>query len=148
MKKMLFIFLITITYGCNKNDDNQVIDNNLEINEQNILGKWFLKGGTKNGGIFENYTHLCSTSKDYQEFLSTNNINFIGFDANCQIVDTEASGWQIINGNVLMISNYDPIVSQDDIYTILSITTEELKLKQTANTPNGEEIYEIYLTRD
>jgi hypothetical protein len=65
MKKMLFIFLITITYGCNKNDDNQVIDNNLEINEQNILGKWFLKGGTKNGGIFENYTHLCSTSKDY-----------------------------------------------------------------------------------
>jgi hypothetical protein len=47
-----------------------------------------------------------------------------------------------------MISNYDPIVSQDDIYTILSITTEELKLKQTANTPNGEEIYEIYLTRD
>ena len=146
MKKMFFIFLIATVFSCNKNDDNQVV--NLEIIAQNIIGKWYLKGGTKNGGAFENHTHLCSTSKDYQEFLSSNSINFVGYDSNCQISDTETSGWQIIQGNILMLSSYDPLISQEDIYTILSITTEELKLKQTYETVNGVDVYEINLTRN
>ena len=152
MKKILFFFaLITLTQiSCNSDDvsDNDIpININLEINQQNLLGKWFLKGGTINGGSFESHQHKCTSLKDYQEFLSDNNINFVEYDVNCEIVDAETSGYYL-EGNKLTIVSFDPVVSQDYVYTIISITQQELILKQTANTPDGVETYEIYFTRN
>lgn len=146
IKHILFAFIAIVIISCNSNDDSDASSTNLEINQQNLIGKWFVKEESINGGSFENYQHDCSTLKDYQELLVDNSMKFVGHDSNCQIIDFQEGIWNLA-GTELMISNYDPIILPD-FFTVLSVTKDELKLKQTTNTSNGVEVYEIHLTRN
>jgi hypothetical protein len=146
IKHILFAFIAIVITSCNSNDDSDISSTNLEINKQNLIGKWFVKEESINGGSFENHQHDCSTLKDYQELLVDNSMKFVGYDSNCQIIDFQEGIWNLV-GTELMISNYDPIILPD-FFTVLSVTRDELKLKQTTNTSNGVEAYEIHLTRN
>ncbi|WP_339835995.1 hypothetical protein [uncultured Flavobacterium sp.] len=146
IKHILFAFIAIVITSCNSKDDSDTSSTNLEINKQNLIGKWFVKEESINGGSFENYQHDCSTLKDYQELLVDSTMKFVGYDYNCQIIDFQEGIWYL-DGTELMISNYDPIIPPD-FFTVLSVTIDDLKLKQTVNTSNGVEVYEIHLTRN
>lgn len=151
-KIFLSIVFITLLNSCSDDNDANNSDPNaqLEINSQNLSGKWYMKGGTKNGGAFENYAHECSTSKDYQEFLANNNLDFIGFGSECTINDTNTSMWSL-SDNELTVSN---IPSEEGgfiynlHYTIISLTRSELQLKLIVKEFEGESVYISYFTRN
>lgn len=99
-------------------------------------------------GSFENYNHDCSTSKDFQEFFANQELKFNGYNSSCELNDTETSNWAL-NGNTLTVSNqhFDPML-YEYVYTIESLTSEELILKQTVNEPEGTFIYRTTYTRN
>lgn len=143
MKKYFFGLIALFILGACNSDDN----GSQAITKNNLYGKWYLKGGTTNGGAFENYEHECTTSKDYQEFFADGTLDFVGYGSNCEVNDTDSSNWAL-NGNILTISNtnFDPRVYSYN-YIVENITAEELRLKITENTPEGIETNVIYLTR-
>ncbi|MBN8566177.1 MAG: lipocalin family protein [Flavobacteriales bacterium] len=144
MKKVILFLLFTgILFSCNSNDDEGSI-----TSEPTILGKWYIKGGTSNGGEFQNYNHDCSTSKDFQEFFENGEFTFNGFNAQCTLSDTQTSIWTL-NGNILTVASppQDPMIYQYT-YVIESLTNEELKLKQTVNEPEGVFVYITTFTRN
>ena len=142
MKRLIAIFFGILVFSCSSDSSNE-----LAITSQNILGKWYLKGGTVNNGTFENYQHDCVDKKDYQEFFNSGELLFNGFDVSCVLNDTETSNWNL-SGNILTISNqnFDPMVYQD-IYTVEKLTSNELILKQTTTEPEGTFVYRTTLTR-
>ena len=143
MKRLIVLFLGVLVISCSSDSSN-----GLAITSQNILGKWYLKGGTVNNGPFENYEHDCVDKKDFQEFFSNNELKYNGYDALCEINDTEISEWNL-NGNTLTISNqnFDPMLYQYT-YTVEKLTSSELVLKQTSTEPDGIFVYRITLTRN
>lgn len=144
MKKVILFLLFTgILFSCNSNDDEGSI-----TSEPTIIGKWYIKGGTSNGGEFQNYNHDCSTSKDFQEFFENGELTFNGYNAQCTLSDTQTSIWTL-NGNILTVASppQDPMIYQYT-YVIESLTNEELKLKQTVNEPEGVVVYITTFTRD
>jgi len=149
-KILLSIVFVTLLNSCS--DDNDVNNSNgqLEINSQNLLGKWYVKGGTKDGGAFQSYNHECNSSRDYQEFLSNNNLDFIGFSSDCVVNDTETSLWSLADSN-LTVSNLPSEqgnFTYNYHYTIISLTSSELQLKQIVNEPEGQSVYISYFTRN
>ena len=144
MKKYFFGVIALFILGACNSDDN----GSQAITKNNLIGKWYLKGGTTNGGAFENYEHECGTLKDYQEFFADGTLDFVGYGSNCEVNDTDSSNWDL-NGNVLTISNLDqdPMTFSYD-FIVESITAEELRLKITENTPEGIETNVIYMTRN
>lgn len=144
MKRYFLGVILVMLLGACSSDDN----GSQAINPSDLVGKWFLKGGTTNGGVFQNYNHECATSKDYQELFANGNLNFIGHGSNCEVNDTESSVWEL-NGNILTVSNpeFDPMIYSYD-YIVESITSEELRLKETVETPDGTETHVLYMTRN
>lgn len=144
MKKyILIVTALLILVACGSDDNGSTV-----INQANLIGKWYLKGGTVNGGAFENYSHKCTSSKDFQEFFANGNLSFVGYDVECEVSDTESSQWNL-NGNILTVSSeeFDPIIHPYE-YIIESLTSEELRLKETVEIPSGTETRIIYLTRN
>lgn len=144
MKKVILFLLFTvILFSCNSNDDE-----GSTTSEPTILGKWYIKGGTSNGGEFQNYNHDCETSKDFQEFFENGEFTFNGFNAQCTLSDTQTSIWTL-NGNILTVASppQGPMIYQYT-YVIESLTNEELKLKQTVNEPEGVFVYITTFTRN
>lgn len=144
MKKYILAIIGILILGACSSDDN----GSQVINPNNLLGKWYLKGGTVNGGAFENYNHQCATSKDYQEFFANGVLDFVGYDVECEVIDTDSSQWEL-NGNVLTVSSteFDPMIYSYE-YIVESITSEELRLRETVETPEGAETHVIYATRN
>lgn len=145
MKKLSVLFLIAILYSCSTNQDG---DGDLIINSGNLQGKWYIKGGTTDGGAFEDYVHRCPTNRDYQEFLNNGEIKFVGFNLECNPTNTNTSRWNLI-GNVLTVSNLpgDPMI-YEYTYIIEKLTGNELVTRQTVNDPDGVFVYRITLTRN
>lgn len=142
--KKVFVFLAILILSCNSDDNSMASE--LQINKQNLLGKWYNKGSITNGGSFVNYNHNCTTSKDFQEFLDNDVINYIGFNSSCDNNLIYTNLWYL-SDNQLTIDNFDPAF-QTQFYTVLKITNDELKLNQIVNTSNGVENREIYFTRN
>lgn len=145
MKKLLYLFsavALTLT-SCSSDDGNGVT-----ITSQDLLGKWYIKGGTVNNGSFENYNHDCATSRDFQEFFANQEIKFNGYNSSCELNDVETSNW-ILNGNTLTITNqyFDPMI-YEYVYNIEKLTSEELIVKQSVNEPEGTLIYRTTYTRN
>ena len=117
MKKIILGLLIftAFTTSCSSDDDN-----GLAVTEQNILGKWYLKGGKVNNGAFQNYIHECETLKDFQEFTSDGVITFNGYDSDCILHEVEGSNWTL-DGNTLIVSSFDtdPFLFEDDDFITL-----------------------------
>lgn len=145
MKKIILGLLIftLFTTSCSSNDDN-----GLAVTKQNLLGKWYLKGGTINNGSFQNHEHDCSTSKDFQEFFDNDILTFNGYNTACDLNEVEASNW-ILNGNILTVSNtnFDPMIYEYE-YEIEELTSEELILKQTVTEPEGTSVVKTTFTRE
>jgi hypothetical protein len=144
MKKIiLFLIFVGLTQSCSTNDDE-----GSAISEASILGKWYIKGGTSNGGEFQNYNHDCETSRDFQEFFENAELTFNGYNSACELNDVETSIW-VLDGNILTVSNtqFDPMI-YEYTYFVESLTNEELKLKQTVNTPEGTVVYVSTFTRN
>ena len=145
MKKLLslFTFLIIILSSCSSDDSD-----GLAINSQNLLGKWYLKGGTTNNGSFENHTHDCITKKDFQEFFNNGEITFNGYNSECSLDEIETSLW-FLNGNRLTVTNtnFDPMIYEYE-YVIESLTSDELILKETVSEPEGTFVYRSTFTRN
>ena len=140
----LFISVLSLTLlSCNTDDGVGVA-----ITSQNLLGKWYIKGGTVDNGSFENYSHDCSTSRDFQEFFANQELKFNGYTTTCELNDTETSDW-ILSGNTLTVSNqhFDPMI-YEYVYRIESLTSDELILKQSVNEPEGTFIYRTTYTRN
>ena len=147
MRLTILVSLIftLFTTSCSNDDDN----NGVAVTRQNLLGKWYLKGGTINNGTFQNYTHDCSTSRDFQEFFDNDILTYNGHSTACDLNEVETSNW-ILNGNTITVSNtnFDTILYE--YFVIESLTSTELVLKQNGvNEQTGEdEVVRIYATRD
>lgn len=143
MKKSIILFLSILLISCSSDSSDETA-----ISDQNLLGRWYLKGGTIDNGLFENYEHECENNKDFQEFFSDGTLTFNGFNNSCVIVDTEISDWKL-QGNKLTVSNqhFDPMI-YEYIYTIEKLTPTELVLKQTVTDTDGTYDYRLTLTRD
>lgn len=139
MKKIIIYFVLAgLIFSCNS-DDNETAT---------ILGKWYIKGGNSNGGEFQNYNHDCETSRDFQEFFENDEVTFNGYNSACELNEVETSIW-VLDGNILTVSNtqFDPMI-YEYTYVVESLTNEELKLKQTVNTPEGTMVYVSTFTRN
>jgi hypothetical protein len=143
MKRILILFLGILVLSCASCDSD-----NTDISSQNLLGKWYLKGGTTDNGLFENYEHNCANNKDYQEFASDGKLTFNSFNNSCVIVDTDVSDW-ILKGNKLTVSSqhFDPML-YEYIFIVEKLTVTELVLKQTIIDAGGTYDYRLTLTRD
>jgi len=146
MKKLLYLFsaVALMLTSCSSDDDA----NTNTINSQNLIGKWYIKGGTINNGQFENYDHECASKRDFQEFFSNGEVTFNGYNTSCILSDTETSLW-VLNGTTLTISNtnFDPMIYEYE-YFIESLTSNELILKETVNEPDGMVTYRTIFTRN
>jgi hypothetical protein len=144
MKRCFLGIIAVLILGACNSDDN----GSQAFNRNDIIGKWYLKGGTTNEGAYENYNHECTTSKDYQEFLANGILDCVGYGSNCEVNDTDSSNWEL-KGNILTISNLnmDPMIYSYD-YTVEQLTSNELRIKITENTPEGTETNVLYLTRN
>lgn len=144
MKKIttLLLFVVLLT-SCSSDDSN-----GLAITEQNLLGKWYVKGGIINDGVFENYEHNCGTSKDFQEFFSNGTVSFNDYTTSCELNEAEFSNWELI-GNKIIVSNtnFDPMIYQYE-YAIVSLTSESLVLKQTLTEGGITTIVKSTFTRE
>ena len=141
---VLFVMMVCFT-ACSSDDDAAPVAETPDFSTL-ILGKWFIKGGTINGGAFQNYVHDCQSNRDYQEFLADGDIKFVGYNTNCEANDTQTDMW-FIEGETLNITSFDPIVA-DMAYTIVTLNEDELVLKLTANTPDGVQTQVSHFTRD
>ena len=142
MKKIILLLLVALLSGCSSNDSN-----GLSITSQNLSGKWYLKGGTTNGGPFQDYVHECSTSRDYQEFLTNGTVTFNEYNSACeQYVGT--SNW-VLNGYEITVTNppLDPMIYEYN-YIIEDLTNQLLIVKETVIEPEGTSINRIYFTRN
>jgi len=145
MKKLLYLFLYVVLLSCSSDSDS---NGDLAINSRNLHGKWYIKGGTTDGGAFEDYFHRCPSNRDYQEFLNNGKINFVGYNFECNQSNSNTSLWSL-NGNVLIVKNLptDAMIYQYT-YIIESLTSNELVTRQTVNEPDGTFVYRVTLTRN
>ncbi len=156
MKLISKIFLALsffLILSCTDNDDKEIEtetgETQLVINNNNIAGKWYLKGASVNGGAFNNHQHDCSTNKDYQEFHLNGELDFTEYNSSCLISDTETSLWNLSNGSTLNVSSLPGApFSYAYSYEIVSLTSEELILKQTYNDPSGQVVAISHYTRN
>lgn len=146
--KFIIPILFFLFVSCTDEDDDLVITNPFEINSANISGKWYLKGGTTNGGAFQNHVHDCSTNRDYQYFDLNGELDFVGYDSSCTISDSGTSLWSL-SGNTLTVSSLPGIgIPYSYVYVVQTLTSEELVLKQTYNDPSGQVIEISHFTRN
>lgn len=143
MKKIILGLLIFTAFAisCNSDDDNSLV-----VTKQNLLGKWYLKGGTINNGAFEEYNHDCSTSRDFQEFFDNDILTFNGYNVDCELNEVEESNWSL-NGRIITVSI--PNFMEYDI-AVEKLTSNELILKQDGiNEDTGAvEVVRYYMTRN
>ena len=142
MKKIILLFLIALSSACSSSDSN-----GLSITSQNLSGKWYNKGGTVNGGPFQDYVNDCTTSRDYQEFLTNGTLTFNEHNLACE-QNVGTSIW-VLNGYEITVSNtpFDPMVYEYK-YIIEDLTNQLLILKETVIEPEGTSINRIYFTRN
>lgn len=146
--KFILPILFLLFVSCTDEDDDMVLANQLEINNSAISGKWFMKGGTINGGVFENYVHDCATNRDYQDLRQNGEIDFVGFDSSCTNTGIETGLWSL-SGNILTVNNLPGApIPHSYVYEILSLSSEELVLKQTYNDPSGPVVEVSHFTRN
>ncbi len=143
---ILFVFFLFVS--CTDEDDKMVLTNQLEINNSTISGKWFIKGGTINGGAFENYVHDCLTNRDYQNFDLNAELDFVGFNSSCVNSDSETSLWNLSGKTLTVSSLSDVTVPYSYVYEVQVLTSEELVLKQTYNDPSGQVVEVSHYTRN
>lgn len=146
MKKLLLkLFLITIaliTVSCS-DDDAPVTNQSIE---EAILGKWYPNGGTINGGEFIEYTgDDCQEYGDYQEFTAEGQLLFVGYNEQCEVSETNSSAYTI-SGNKLTVEGINGLSDMD--YTILTLTSQQLILESTYNTPEGTVTEVAYFGRN
>lgn len=121
-------------------DDNEV--NNVEQlpPSEAILGKWYPAGYTTNSGELNPYTgDDCDEFGDYQEFLATGILNFVGYNEACEIDEINSDPYTI-NGSTL-------IVDGNNEFNIQALTSQQLVLQRTVNTPEGIESEVTYFSR-
>jgi hypothetical protein len=129
--------------SCSDDDGTSGIDH-ANVSES-ILGRWYIAGGTINGGPFEAYNgNDCETARDYQEFTSAGTLKFVGYNEQCVVDEQNATPYSIA-GNILTVESE---IFGDMVYTIESLTSQQLLLKSTNNTPDGVETEVMYWTRN
>lgn len=146
MKRItMLIILVLFNLSCSSDDND-----GLSVTKQNLLGKWYLKGGIVNNGVFEDYNHDCVTSRDFQEFFSNNIVTFNGYNIDCELDEIEESNWSL-NGRKITVSNtqFDPMIYEYN-FIVEKLTSDELILKQDGiNEDTGQpEVYRLYLTKN
>jgi hypothetical protein len=146
MRKTLYFFILLTDFLSSCSSDNE--SNNIPINSQNLIGIWYIKGGTTNNGPFENYINECPSNKDFQKFLSNGEVTFNGYNSSCTLAAPETSLW-LLNGSTLTISNtnFDPMIYSYE-YEIERLTSGELILKEIVNEPEGIVTYRTTFTRN
>lgn len=141
MKKLIFgLSLMVLSLTACSDDDNEMNDVTHAPIAEAILGKWYPAGYSVNGGTIIPYPgDDCDEFGDYQEFLSTGILNFVGYNADC-VVDETNSDPYTINGNTLIVDG----TSQ---FNIQSLTSQQLVLQRNVNTPEGMENTVTYFSR-
>ncbi|CAM4008898.1 lipocalin family protein [Flavobacterium antarcticum] len=132
MRKLILLVVVSIfTFSCS-NDNSS-----LNVTKSNLIGKWYLTGGSVNGGSFVTYQHDCDSKRDFQDFLSNQVLAFTGFNEDCEISNTEVSNWEL-NGNKLTVSNtnFDPMNYSYE-FIIKRLTTSELIIEISQETSEG-----------
>lgn len=123
-------------------------DNGLAITEENLLGKWYLKGGTVDNGAFQNYEHNCSTAKDFQEFFADGALAFNGYNLACEWVEEEISNWDLSGNTLTVTTNITNGVDDVETFIIEELSSNKLVLKQNVTSPEGEFVFRIHATRN
>lgn len=117
MKKYLLLFVSALIFtSCSDNDD--------ATDSSSIVGAWeYFKEGTIVSGTetLIDYENLCSSKKDYVEFLQNGEYDDVYYDENCD-ESVDYGDWTI-SGN--MLTN----VTEDSTVEILILTDTTLKIK-------------------
>ena len=128
--------------GCSSNDGQS-------SSNQDVLGKWYYKGTKMGSNPIILYQHQCPSSKSYRDFLENETIDDVAYAGDCTILDDSVvSTWARTN-NVLTITEFSPETQFTVTFTyeIVSITDQEMQLKQTVVNPDNTIIYISYYTR-
>lgn len=143
MKKIVFLFIVSIfTLSCSSDDSSA------GFSESKLIGKWYLSGGTTNGGSFESYNHKCAADRDFQEFLSNKELSFNKYNQDCVLANPQVSNWKL-EGNILTVSstNFDPMIYNYK-YEIVTLNATELVIEIANETPDGLVSERIFLEKE
>ena len=128
MKNLLILlgFISVLFVSCSSdNDDN---NGELPINATNLLGKWYMKGGTISTGEIVDYTHFCPSKKDFQLFTDEN-VTLTRYGVNCDLREVETNLWNL-NSDTLKIFNSMNSPTHEFTFVVEKITSQELRLKE------------------
>lgn len=105
-KTILILLILVISYSCSSDTKEYSVRDDLSyLNFQNeqLKGIWYFDKVIKTDGTIEDYTHMCSTNKDYTDFQSYKIMDFFHFNIqNCSnfYIDTNCQNF-IIQGYTL-----------------------------------------------
>lgn len=141
MKKLILgLSVAMFSLAACSDDDNEMNDVTHAPIAEAILGKWYPAGYSVNdSGIIPYPGDDCENFGDYQEFLSTGILNFVGYGADCEVNETNSDPYTI-DGNTL-------IVDGTNQFNIQSLTSQQLVLQRNVNTPDGMENTVTYFSR-
>ena len=95
MKKTFLLLVVTLSFfSCSKSDDNT--ENQLDINYQNMSGKWYLSSIILADGSTVPYVGKCSTLKDNNVLTQLTQIYEYHYYNTC--IDA-SSGYQTISSD-------------------------------------------------
>ena len=135
----LFLLFSLFLFSCSADDSAN------RFSEKELFGKWFLSGGSINGGAFQPYIHNCETNREFQEFLSNKELTLNKFNEACILNNPEVSNWELI-GTKLIISNtnFDPI-NYNYTYEIIKLTDTELIIEMSSKSPDEMSVERMFL---
>ena len=141
--KKLFLLLVLSVFASSCSSD----DSSAGFSESKLIGKWYLSGGSTNGGSFESYNHNCATERDFQEFQSNQELTFNKYNQNCILGNPQVSNWKL-QGKFLTVSSthFDPMIYSYK-YEIITLNSNELVIQIATVAPEGPVVERIFLVK-
>lgn len=148
MKKSIFIFMVLATLlSCNKDDDNNDPNKEIEISMGNIQGKWYPSKVVLSDGSIVDYQGLCTT-KNYVEIIwgGQNKIishNYTPSELGCNHHYNEYGCSQFIlltdhHENEIIVCSYN----YNGVITSLTSSTMRLELNEVQDNVLGV-VYDV-----
>lgn len=140
MRFLIFTVIASVWMGC-------ADSGKLPINEENLSGKWYFQKIKIDSQPFENYSHDCTKSKDYMEFLADRNLKYYKHGSDCLVNSIVNYSW-VLEGTKLTTLEQDPLAVGSNVYKVMSLTKNELILSlDFPISATEKELHKYYYTR-
>ncbi|WP_155960708.1 hypothetical protein [Flavobacterium daejeonense] len=92
IKLIASVVMVLISFACSKTEDETGVEKQLEINNYNLSGIWYIKSVIKSDGSIVEHNNICTSKRDYIQINSNYVIfNFV-YQADCININNVGCG--------------------------------------------------------